>query len=133
VGLGTPVGAFLALDYSISLSLNVILTLMITARLILHHRNLRNAIGASSGVSGLYTTIVTILVESCALYAITFLPFIVSDAVGSYTLYLFEGFDTFQVRSVLISPRQTIHRLIIEVDRSSHRSLSFYESQTGVR
>lgn len=62
--------------FSISLSLNVILTLMIVIRLAIHNRNFRDAIGAPAGTSGLYKAIVTMLVESCALYAINFLLFI---------------------------------------------------------
>ena len=62
--------------YSISLSLNVLLTLMITVRLILHARNTRTALGIP-GVGGLCKAIVTMLVESCALYAINSLLVVV--------------------------------------------------------
>ena len=56
--------------FSISLSLNVLLTLMIVVRLVLHSRNTRTALGGT-GIGGLCKAIVTMLVESCALYAIT--------------------------------------------------------------
>lgn len=62
--------------YSISISLNVLLTLMIVTRLILHHKNIRDALGPLARTGGLYKTIVTILTESCALYAVTYLLFI---------------------------------------------------------
>ena len=52
--------------FAISATLNVILTLMIVIRLILHSRNVRNTIGPSAGAGGLYKAIVTMLVESCA-------------------------------------------------------------------
>src|SRR5882762_2691820 len=52
--------------YAISFSLNVILTLMIVIRLIMHSRNIRNAIGAPTKASGLYRVIVTMLIESSA-------------------------------------------------------------------
>ena len=55
--------------YAITLSLNVLLTLMIAARLIRHSRNIRKAVGSTAG-SGLYNTVITMLVESCALYAV---------------------------------------------------------------
>jgi hypothetical protein len=42
-------------------SLNVLLIFVIIARLALHSRNIRNAIGASSGPGGLYTAIITML------------------------------------------------------------------------
>ena len=61
--------------FSISLSLNVILTLMIVIRLAWHSRNIRNVLSASTGASGTYKTIVTILVESLALYAINYVVF----------------------------------------------------------
>ena len=55
--------------YAITLSLNVLLTLMIATRLIRHSRNVRKAVGPTAG-GGLYNTVVTMLVESCALYAV---------------------------------------------------------------
>ena len=87
--------------YSVSLSLNVLLTLMIVARLIMHRRNLRKAIGASDGASGLYTTIVTMLIESCALYTAVFLLYLVPWAVNSWVLVLFsKAVHVAQVRAV---------------------------------
>ena len=61
--------------YSISVSLNILLTLMIATRLIRHSRNLRSSIGPATD-GGLYNTVVTMLVESCALYAVASLLFI---------------------------------------------------------
>ena len=55
--------------FSISVGLNVLLTLMIVARLALHSKNFRKAMGGSHGTGGLYQTIITVLVESCALYS----------------------------------------------------------------
>ena len=56
--------------FSISLSLNILLTLMIVIRLLLHTRNTRTALGIT-GVGGLCKTIITMLVESCILYAVS--------------------------------------------------------------
>ena len=58
--------------YSISLSLNVILTLMIIIRIILHARHARTAAG-TTGTAGLYHSIITMLIESCALYSVSLL------------------------------------------------------------
>ena len=55
---------------SISVSLNVLLTLMIVIRLVLHGRNVRAATGSQAGIGGLYKTIATMLIESSALYAV---------------------------------------------------------------
>jgi len=54
---------------SISVSLNVLLTLMIVIRLILHGRNIRTATGSLAGITGWYKMISTMLIESCALFA----------------------------------------------------------------
>lgn len=62
--------------FSISVSLNVILTLMIVTRLILHSRNIRNAMGTAARATRLYKTVVTMLIESSAIYAASFLLYI---------------------------------------------------------
>jgi len=62
--------------YFISLSLNLLLTFMIVIRLVLHSRVIRNAMGPLVKPDRLYRTIVTILVESSALYAVSFVLFI---------------------------------------------------------
>ena len=85
-------GVFGISYFSISLSLNVILTLMIVIRLVLHRRNLRKVLGTSDGTSGLYTAIVTMFIESYALYAIAFLLYIVPWALGSHVATLFAPF-----------------------------------------
>ena len=56
--------------FSISLSLNVLLTLMIVIRLTLHARGVRTAMGGI-GSGGLCKAIVTMFVESCAINAVT--------------------------------------------------------------
>ena len=56
--------------YSISLSLNVLLTLMIVIRLIVHTRNTRTALGMT-GIGGLCKAIITMLIESCAIFAVS--------------------------------------------------------------
>ena len=56
--------------YTISLSLNILLTLMIVIRLILQARDTRIALGMT-GIGGLCTAIVTMLTESCVLYAVS--------------------------------------------------------------
>ena len=56
--------------FSISLSLNVTLTLMIVVRLVLHGRNVRAATGSRSGIGRLHKTIASILIESCALFTL---------------------------------------------------------------
>ena len=73
--------------FSISLSLNVLLTLMIVIRLVLHNRNIRAIMGAPVGISGFHRTIITMLIESCALYAVSSL--LVVGKSTSRIAYLF--------------------------------------------
>ena len=91
---------------TICLSLNVLLTLMIVIRLVVHIRNVRRVIGDSEGSGGLHTaatTVVTMLIESYALYAIAILLFIVPWVVHSAAVDLFSKvLGTIQVRSVFI-------------------------------
>jgi len=61
---------FYTVNVSVSLSLNILLTLMIVVRLVLHGRNVRTATGSAGGISGLYKAIATMLIESCALFAV---------------------------------------------------------------
>ena len=75
--------------FTISVGLNVILTLMISARLIIHSRNIRGAMGSTTGVNSLYRAIVTMLIESSALYAVTSLLFIGPYAANNYASDIF--------------------------------------------
>ena len=121
---------------AICVSLNVLLSLMIIVRLALHSRNIRNAIGASSGAGGLYTALITMLVESSALNAVGYLLFIISGTVnGSVSNIFAPAVGEIQVRAVFpFLQRTTIPglHLIIETDRRYLCSSSLYESQTGL-
>ena len=89
--------------YSISFALNVLLTLMIVIKLVLHDRNLRKATGTRATAGGVYEAIVTMLVESCALYAISFLMFIGPFGARSALQFLFLPILVeIQVRTFLI-------------------------------
>ena len=108
---GFSSGSRLTIPYFlISLLLNILLTLMIIVRLALHHRQIQNAMGTRAS-GRLYTTIITILVESCALYAFTFLLLIVMwfPTWGSRTFWSIVN-ET-QVRAVLLSPMHAKGRL----------------------
>ena len=70
--------------FAVSLALNILLTTMIVTRLILHKRTIRNTMGGSAGVGQLYGAVITILVESSALYAVSFLLFFVPWAARSW-------------------------------------------------
>jgi hypothetical protein len=76
--------------FAISLALNVLLTLMIVIRLIIHIKNVRKAMGVhAAGTIGLYRTVVTVFIESSALYTVTFLLYIGPWSALNYAQYLF--------------------------------------------
>ena len=109
---------------------------MIVVRLVLHRRNIRNAMGAAASAGELYKYTMTILVESYALFSINFLLFLGMWATGSSIQYIFlQTLAQSQVHTVLkISRRSTISRhdcLITVLGRSSPRTSSPYGSPTG--
>ena len=82
-------GVWFGLPYfSISLSLNVLLTLMITVRLVLHSRDIRTSMG-ETGNNGLYRVIVTMLIESSALYAVSSLLVLGPSSAGNSAADIF--------------------------------------------
>ena len=111
---------------SVSLSLNVLLTLMIVVRLILHIRNVRSTIGALDGSSRLYTataTVATMLIESYALYAMNLLIYVVPVAINNWVAVVFSAaIGPIQVRAVFTVPRCVTtlgYRCLTEVTRRS--------------
>ena len=79
---------------SICLALNVLLTLMIVVRLIVHIRNVRKATETLDGSSGLHTAtaaVVTMLIESYALYAGILLAYTIPYAVNNNVTTVFSG------------------------------------------
>lgn len=75
--------------FSISISLNILLTLLIVVRLVLHSKNIRSAMGAPAGASGLYKAIITVLIESSALYAVNSILFVAPWSVKSHVADIF--------------------------------------------
>jgi len=75
---------------SISVSLNVLLTLMIVIRLVLHGRSIRAAPRSAVGISGLCKTVSTMLIESCALFTMSSLVVVGAlAAAGNYNPDIF--------------------------------------------
>lgn len=95
--------------YSISLSLCVLLTFMIVGRLILHSRNIRNAMGSLAGAGGFYKAVSAMLIESYALYVANFILFIGSwGASSSLQHTFFPILAEVQVRTILFPPRRVV-------------------------
>ena len=96
---------FLTPLFSISFLLNVLLTLMIVTRLILHGRKIRNAFGAPTEANRLYKTVAAMLVESFALYSvIALLYFALRIANNPAQLIFFQAMPQAQVRVNSNSP-----------------------------
>jgi len=74
---------------SITVSLNVSLTLMIVIRLVLHGRSIRAATGSRAGISGLYKVIAITFIESSAHYTVASLLLIGLWAAGSGAAEIF--------------------------------------------
>jgi hypothetical protein len=89
------------LFYLISPSLNILLTLMIILRIILHTRTLRWALGTSSGLVEVYDDFIFVLVEPCVLYTVSFLLYVIPWGSGSFVRDIF--FPTFVQVQVRIS------------------------------
>lgn len=75
--------------FSVAFALNIVLTVMITVRLTIHGRNIRNAMGDAAGTGGLYKATVAIIVESYALFAVVVLLFMGTWAAKSFVQYIF--------------------------------------------
>ena len=97
--IGPPALSF----YITSVSLNALLTLMIVTRLILHKRNIRNAMGTTHKPGGLYDTVATMLIESCAISAATYLVYIALwGTQNPVQMFFFPLLILSQVRTVFI-------------------------------
>ena len=118
--------------FSITLSLNVVLTFMIAARLFLHNRDIQKMAATSSLT---HTTVATMLIESCALYAATSLlyiiPFRIRDNLSYTFLPLLADVQVCATSASSWCSASFGHRCLIMVSRSSHRSSSLSESPTG--
>ena len=95
--------------YATCLALNILLTLMIITKLILHRKNLQRAIGTSNAATRVYTTIVIMLVESYALYAIALISDTLAWALQSVGVYVTgKILSNVQVRTVFHFPNAQV-------------------------
>ena len=116
---GSLVFKFTTLYLSLSLSLNVLLTLMIVIRLVLHSRNIRALMGTPGGITGLYKTIITMLIESCALYTVSSL-LVIGQSRAAIVDIFFPILAETQVR-VFPQPRQSGRLCNVMMDWTGHR------------
>jgi len=120
-----------AIYMSLSLSLNFLLTLMIVARLVLQSWNIRAGTGAPAGISGLYKSIVTMFIESSALFAVSSLLVVVPMGINHPVAQLFP--PILAETQVRVFPVQIYRRVVPYengMSRSSLRCSSFNELPT---
>ena len=94
--------------FTISVALNVLLTLLIACRLLLHDYNFKKAVGSPSRLSSVYKSIVSILIESSALYAVVSICFIVPYAMSHHASAIFLAMLS---RVQIIAPLLIIRRV----------------------
>lgn len=100
---------------------------MIIIRLVLHNRNIQRALGTSTGVRGLYRAIITMLVESYALYAATLLLYVIPLAANSTVSNIFvDALGGAQVSTFVSFPRRTAILGSYHLTVSTHRSLPLF-------
>jgi hypothetical protein len=75
--------------FAISSGLTVLLTLMLLARFITYGRNVRSAMGAQTTWGGYYRAFVAMLLDSCLLYSMNSLLFVIPWGIGSYVSSIF--------------------------------------------
>ena len=75
--------------FAISTALSVVLTILITVRLVLRNRTTPAAPGAPTGINALYKTTITLLIESSALYAANSLLFLVPWVAKNHAADIF--------------------------------------------
>ena len=111
--------------FLISCSLNIILTLMIAIRLILYIGPVRTGVGIT-GIGRLCKAIITMFIESCALYAVSSLLYIGTGmARNSASLAFFCILAEIQVCAFL--PPQLSNMVSdMMTDRAGHRSAAHY-------
>ena len=120
-----PMPADFGVPYlSISVSLNILLTLMIVIRLVLHSRNIRAATGM--GTNGLYKAISTMLIESCALFAVNSLLVIGPLIGGNYVAGTF--FPILAETQVRAFPRSHRRGRLPDVDRTGDRPTAHHST-----
>jgi len=88
--------------YALSLGVNILLTLLITLRLLMHRRRILATLPEDHAKD--YVSLVTIIVESAALYSVFALIFLITYALDNPTnqIFLGVGHSTQQIANYLI-------------------------------
>jgi hypothetical protein len=122
--LSAPLRNIYVSYFVISFSLNVLLTLMIVVQLFRFIRRINGAMGARNALTQLHKAIITMLVESFAIYAVNYLLLIALFGVGNsfmniFSLVLAETQVCATVSSFWCTAISRQCRLIMVINRSS--------------
>lgn len=86
--------AFGTAYYSLSIGMNVFLTLLITGKLLLYRHRFKNTSTSSTDPVQFYTSLLTIFVESAALYSTFAICFLISYGINNPINQVFLSFTT---------------------------------------
>jgi len=100
---------------SITFALNMILTLMIVTRLVLQRRNIQNALGSKDSAGGFYKTVITIIIESYSISAISFLLYAGTWAANSFIQYVFLQ---------ILAQAESISQFLITIRVANQRAIT---------
>jgi len=115
--------------FTISTALNVLITTMVSIRILAHRRVIRRAAGPDFTNSVPYASIVAILIESSALYSVVAIVFIGGYASNSFVSNIFLGIlAQVQVCPSCISFVACFH---LTLPRYWHRFLSYFGFPNG--
>ena len=91
--------------FTLSVALNILLTLLLAGHLIVHSRRLRKMQISRSNHGSLYQDIVTVLIESCALFALVSILFIGPYGAGRFVSDIFLAVLSQVQVGTLVLPR----------------------------
>ncbi|KAG5653910.1 hypothetical protein H0H81_009502 [Sphagnurus paluster] len=91
--------------YTLSLGLNIILTILITIRLLIHRRNILATLPEEHAKD--YVSLMTIIIESAALYSVFAFLFLITYAVDHPINQIFLGVASFAQVGALFSLPKT--------------------------
>jgi len=77
--------------YAISLGSNVVLTILIMARLLIYRRTITKSMGFSTEHTRDYTSLATIVIESASLYSVFAILFLITYAINNPMNQIFLG------------------------------------------
>ena len=100
--------------YAISLGSNIIMTVLIMARLLIYRRTIMRSLGLSTEHTRDYTSLATIIVESASLYSVFAILFLITYAINNpmnqifLTLANSAQVSLYSISSVPFEPKSLI-------------------------